>query len=174
MARDHARLLVSIWEDADWTSLDTASQTVYSALISSPDLSWCGIAPLLPQRIARGARDLTERKVRVAFTELTKRRFLVIDEETAEILVRSYVRHDGILKQPNVTKALVRALDRVHSDALAEAVKVELARLLTAEPTLRGWQTITEEWPQLFAELLAKGKPNPSANPSVIPSRKAG
>ena len=174
MARDHARLLVSIWDDDDWTSLDTASQTVYSSLISSPDLSWCGVAPLLPQRIARNASDLTERKVRTAFGALTARRFLVIDNETAEILVRSYVRHDGILKQPNVTKALVRALDRVHSPALVEAVKVELARLLADEPDHKGWDTIRSGWPELFTELHAKGQPNPSANPSTTPIRKAG
>jgi len=174
MARDHARLLVSIWDDDDWTSLDTASQTVYSSLISSPDLSWCGVAPLLPQRIARNATDLTERKVRNSFGSLVQRRFLIIDEETAEILVRSYVRHDGILKQPNVTKALVRAMDRVHSDHLLEAVKVELSRLLIDEPDHKGWDTIRSGWPELYAELLPKGQRNPSANPSDITSRKAG
>lgn len=164
---------MSIWDDDDWTSLDTASQTVYSSLISSPDLSWCGVAPLLPQRLARGARDLTERKVRNAFAELTQRRFLIIDNETAEILVRSYVRHDGILKQPNVTKALVRAMDRVHSDTLVDAVKVELARLLIDEPDHKGWDTIRSGWPELFAELHAKGQTNPSGIPSIIPTRKA-
>ena len=157
MARDHARLLVSIWDDPDWISLDSSAQTVYSSLISSRDLSWCGVAPLLPQRIVRLAKDLTERKVRNALADLADRRFLIIDDETAEILVRSYVRHDGILKQPNVTKALAKSLDRVHSETLVAAVKVELGRLLEDQPDLRGWDAIRSGWPELFAELHARG-----------------
>lgn len=174
MARDHARLLVTIWDDADFIAHTTAAQSVYFSLIASRDLSWCGVAPLLPQRLIRNASDLTERKVRSAMAELAATRFLVIDHKTAEVLVRSYVRHDGILKQPNVTKALVRALDRVHSDDLRAAVKVELARLLVDDPDHKGWDTIRSGWPDLFAELHAKGKPNPSAIPSIRPSRKAG
>lgn len=174
MARDHARLLVSIWDDPDFVSLATPAQSVYFSLISSPDLSWCGVAPLLPQRLIRNAFDLTERKVKQSMSDLAERRFLIIDPDTAEVLVRTYVRHDGILKQPNVTKALVRALDRVHSEALVEAVKVELGRLLSDEPDHKGWDTIRSGWPELFAELHAKATPNPSANPSGTSSRKAG
>jgi hypothetical protein len=174
MARDHARLLVTIWDDADFVSRTTDAQSVYFSLISSRDLSWCGVAPLLPQRLVRNAANLTERKVRSAMAELANARFLILDHETAEVLVRSYVRHDGILKQPNVTKALARALDRVHSDRLRDAVKVELARLLVDQPDHKGWDVIRSGWPDLFAELLAKGQPNPSATPSITPSRKAG
>ena len=165
MARDHARLLVSIWTDDDWTVLDSCTQVTYLSLISSPDLSWCGVAPLLPKRLARHSADLSERKVRSSLARLEESKHLIIDRDTAEILVRTYVRHDGILKQPNVTKALVRALDRVHSDALREAVKVELSRLLTDEPDLKGWPTVQSIAPELFAELHAKGSRNPSGNP---------
>lgn len=170
MARDHARLLVSIWDDPEWVSLKTMQQNAYLALISSSDLSWCGVAPLLPQRLAGLAGDLTERKVRSALDTLADLRFLVIDHTTAEILVRSYVRHDGILKQPNVTKALVRALDRVHSDTLVDTVKAELARHLRDEPDLRGWDVIRSGWPDLYDQISRKG----SANPSPNPLRKAG
>lgn len=170
MARDHARLLVSIWDDADWVALDSCTQLAYLSLVSSRDLSWCGVAPLLPKRIARNFADGTERKVRTSLGRLEAARFVVIDHDTAEVLVRSYVRHDGILKQPNVTKALVRALDRVHSDTLRDAVKDELGRLLGEEPDLRGWDTIRSEWPELFEELLTKG----SRNPSPKPLRKVG
>ena len=174
MARDHARLLVSTWDDAEFVSLTTSAQSVYFSLISSPDLSWCGVAPLLPQRLIRNAADLTERKVKQAMADLAERRFLIIDTDTAEVLVRTYVRHDGILKQPNVTKALVRAMDRVHSAALVEVVKGELGRLLTDEPDHKGWDTIRSGWPELFDELHAKANPNPSANPSNKPLRKVG
>lgn len=174
MARDHARLLVSIWDDNEFVSLDSCTQVVYFSLISSRDLSWCGVAPLLPKRIARNFADGSDRKVTNSLSRLERGNFLVVDRDTSEVLVRSYVRHDGILKQPNVTKALVRAMDRVHSDRLLVAVKAELGRHLADEPDLKGWATIRSGWPELFAELQAKGKPNPSAIPSITPSRKAG
>ena len=170
MARDHARLLVSIWSDEEFVTLKVAQQMTYLSLISSPDLSWCGVAPLLPQRTARLAADLTEAKVRAALDELQGRRFLVIDDATAEIAVRSYVRHDGILKQPNVTKAMVKALLRIHSDDVAGVIRDELARELRENPDAKGWPSVRSEQPELFAELQEKA----SQNPSPDPLRKVG
>lgn len=170
MAREHARLLVSIWSDPDWLALDSVQQITYLSLISSKDLSWCGVAPLLPQRIAGLATDLTERKARASLDVLSERRFLILDRQTAEIGVRSFVRHDGILKQPNVTKALVRAMDRVHSDLILDVIKGELARELAENPSAKGWPYVKSESPELFAELHRKG----SANPSQKPLRKVG
>lgn len=169
MARDHARLLVSIWTDPEWTSLAGYQQTTYLALLGSVDLSWCGVAPLIPRRLVGASSDLTERRVRQSLDELAARRLLVIDTDTAEVAVRTYVRHDGILKQPNVTKAMVRALDRIHSDLLRSAVISELGRLLKDEPNLRGWATIRAAFPEVFDQINGKGSGNPSRNPSGGP-----
>lgn len=175
MAREYARLLVSIWDDPEWVGLTSTQQMTYLALLSSRDLSWCGVAPLLPQRLASGSADLTERKVRQALTELTDGpgRFLVADEQTAEILVRTYVRHDDILKQPNVTKAMVRAIPKVRSKRLQQAITVELWRKHQDNPNLRGWDTLQSESPELFAVVSATPSPGPFGNPSANPSRKA-
>lgn len=170
MARDHARLLVSIWADEDFTRLTSAQQLTYLSLISSPDLSWCGVLPLLPQRLALLSSDATERKVRANLTALEDRRFIVTDEVTAEVLVRSYVRHDNLLRQPNVVKAMVKALQRVHSDHLQEVVIGELARAFREDPDAKGWPIIRSEQPELFARVSA----NPSPNPSENPLRKVG
>lgn len=166
MARDHARIGVDIWDDPEWTALTSLQQTVYLALISARGLSYCGVLPLIPARLARVARDLSVRKVTAALDALEAGRFLVIDHDTAEILVRSYVRHDGLLKQPNVTKALVSALRKVDSARIREAVKVELARLLAEQPDARGWGGYRAMDPEGFAELLARASGNPSGNPS--------
>ena len=64
MARKHARLLLSIWDDRDFTALDPTEQIVYLGICSSRDLSWCGVAPLLPKRLIRNSRNVNERKVR--------------------------------------------------------------------------------------------------------------
>lgn len=177
MARDHARISLDIWDDNDWTSLTSVQQIAYLTLISSPDLSYCGVLPYLPARYALLAKDWTERKFAAAITALEAGRFVIVDRTTAEVLVRSYVRHDGLLKQPNVTKALVKAYNRVHSEHLRAAIRVELARLLREIPEARGWQGLIDTSPELLDELHAtplpkgstKGSENPSANPEATP-----
>lgn len=173
MARNHARLLVSLWNDPDWLALTSHQHDVYAALLTTHDLSWCGVAPLLPQRLVAWAADLTLRKVQAALEVLASEvagRFLVIDPATAEILIRSYVRHDDLLKQPNVTKAMVRSIPKVRSKIIQQAITVELGRKFQEDPDLKGWDTLRAEDPELYAKVSA----NPSANPFGNPSRKAG
>lgn len=166
MAREHIRLLVSIWDDPDFVALVPAEQTVYLALAGSRDLSWCGVAPLLPKRIARCAKGLTERKVSNHIAALVAKRFLLVDNETDEVAVRTYVRHDKIIGSPNVTKAMGRALGMVRSEQIADGIKDELARLLADEPDAKGWPSLKTAYPELMAEVIAKSSANPSANPS--------
>lgn len=183
MARTHIRLLTSIQEDPDWCALTTVQQQIYLAILLSDDMSWCGVAPLLPQRLIGFASDLTERKVKLAIAALASKRFVVVDDKTAEVLVRSYVRHDGILKQPNVTKAMVAAIGKVHSPALRSVVIDELGRLMREDPPPErlpetetggrkqkehGWWIIADHFAGLYAEIekaSGKGFRNPSANP---------
>ena len=173
MARRHARILVSIWDDADFVALTSAQQVVYFAVLSSKDLSWCGVNPLLPQRFSRISSDLTERKAIAAFDVLTARRFLVADYGTAEVAARTFVRHDDILAQPNVAKAMGRAIGLVRSEAIRESILTELARTLEERPDAKGWPSLRAAYPELFAEVVAKGSENPSPNPSGNPYGKA-
>lgn len=53
MARDHARIYTSIWDDPDFLALGESEQLTYLKLVSSPDVTWCGVLPLLPQRPGR-------------------------------------------------------------------------------------------------------------------------
>lgn len=174
MAREFARLMTSIWQDDDFIRLTSGPQLTYLALISSPDLSWCGVVPLLPQRLALLSVDVTERKIRNNLAALEGSRFVVTDTTTAELAVRSYVRHDNILRQPNVVKAMVKALNRVHSPRLRGVIEAELGRAHQQNPEAKGWPTIRSEAPELFARIQGTGSSNPSANPFGNPSRKAG
>lgn len=168
MARKHARLLLSIWDDADFTALAPTEQSVYFGIISSRDLSWCGVAPLLPQRLVRNAAGLTERKIASALDRLCKDRFVVIDRDTAELAVRTFVRHDEIMRQPNVVKAMATALDRVHSDRLRDVILDEVARDYVENPGYPGWKTLENSFPMVSAKVHEKASRNPSANPSEM------
>lgn len=169
MARDHARMLTSMWDDPDFTALSCAEIVTYWSLAASRDLSWCGVAPLLPQRLASNARDLSVAKARAHLAALQRQRFIVIDDTTAEVCVRTYVRHDGIINQPNVVKAMVRALDQVRSPSIIETIKDELARLMGERPDAKGWQTILAIAPELFGDLNARAMTNPKGKGSPNP-----
>jgi len=157
MGRDHARVRVDIWSDPDFLELTSVQQLAYLVLISSRDLSYAGVVPYVPARYALLSRDWTERKFAAALRGLEQRRFVLLDLDTAEVLVRSYVRHDGLLKQPNVAKALVRAFYRIHSEHLQDAVVGELRRLYADDPDARGWVGFREASEELFARVSAKG-----------------
>lgn len=166
MARKHARILVSIWDDEDFVALTAVQQVVYFAVLSSKDLSWCGVNPLLPQRFAGIACDITERRALAAFDVLAERRFLIADHDTAEVAARTFVRHDDILQQPNVTKAMGRAIGLVRSHTIREAIIAELTRAHRELPDAKGWGSLRLAYPELFAEVIGKGSGNPSPNPS--------
>lgn len=168
MARKHARLMLSIWDDREFTALSPTEQVVYFGLCSSRDLSWCGVAPLLPKRLVRNARGLTERKVSAALERLSHDRFIVVDTDTDELAVRTFIRHDEVMKQPNVVKAMAEALKRVHSDRLHEVIVDELARDYHDNPAYSGWNTLRECFPKVWAQVEEMGYRNPSANPSEM------
>jgi len=167
MARDHARILLSIWDDPDWLALNSVQHDVYWAIASGRDLSYCGVAPLIPARYQHIASDMNPRRFMSAVDVLEARRFVVTDRATAEVLIRSYVRHDGILKLPNVTKALVTAMKRVHSGLIQEAMTEELVRLYIENPTEKGWHGFADADPEGFAILKAKCSPKGSGKGSA-------
>lgn len=172
MAREHARIWVSIWEDQDFLDLEPIEQWVYFALCSNKDLSYCGVVDYVPERFMRLAKGLTKRRFTAALAVLRDANFVVVDERTVELLVRSYVRHDGILKVPNVAKAMVRALYRTHSRQLRDVVVAELVRARIEEPDAAGWRGVKSESEALFVDICAKASANGFGNPSANPFGK--
>lgn len=172
MARDHARIAVRIWSDPDFIALKPDAQLAYLMLVSNPDLSWCGVADYVPARFVKLSDGMTPRRFEAAVDVLRARRFVLTDDRTAEVLVRSYVRHDGLLKQPNVAKAMVRAVARTHSATLRDAVVDELVRAKGDDPAAKGWVGVESEDPELYAHICLAANLNPSGNPSSNPSGK--
>jgi len=170
MARKFARLYVNIWSDPDFVALHTDEQVVYLGLISSADISWCGVNPLLPQRFAGLAANLTEHKARRAFATLQETRFVIVDTDTAEIAARTFIRHDEVMRQPNIAKAMGRALGLVRSDRIREAILDELGREFATDPGLRGWASLQAAYPDIYDKAVAKASGNPSRKGSRKPS----
>jgi hypothetical protein len=131
MPRDHARLLTKMWrDDEDWRSLPVQAQHMYFLLLSQPTLSYAGTLDITMTRWARLADGLTVDQIDKAIRLLEDRRFLVIDWATEELMIRTFLRNDGVYKQPNPLKAAVRvAIDEVESDLIREAMATELRRV---------------------------------------------
>jgi hypothetical protein len=115
-----------IWVDDDWRALSARAQWCYVLVLSQPDLSYAGVIPYRPGRWARLAGGVTASGVEQAVAELETCRYVLVDRETGELLVRSFVRNDGVLRSPNLVKAMWNAYREIVSAPLREALDVEL------------------------------------------------
>lgn len=155
MARDHARLQTAIWNDEDFRNLTADAQHAYFTAMSQPDLSYAGVMTYFPGRLAALAKGNTTKRVETAVKALEKERFLVIDQDTHELLVRTYIRHDGVLARANMGKAMGRALERVVSMRLRQAIFDHLAACYRLDPKAAGWAGYSDLYPDGFAKVQA-------------------
>jgi hypothetical protein len=136
---DHAKVRRNIWADEDFRELPARSQWLYLYVITSPTLSYCGVADWRPARIAAATADLTARDVEVAAVELEMGHYLIIDRDTEEALVRSWVKHDELMDRWNMAAAMTRTYAQVASKVLRGVIVHELKRLKKDQPDLSGW-----------------------------------
>ena len=151
MARDRANINTNIWTDQDWRDLPIAQQHLYLLLTSHPTLSYAGVVDWREARLAAMTADATPETIREAAEGLQAERFVFIDDETEEILVRSFLRHDGLLKQPKLSISMVNAYGAIASSRIREVVTHELQRLHSEHPE---WAAFGQE--KVLA--LVKGK----------------
>ena len=139
MARGHGRILTSIWEDSDFKALDPTEQRLYLFLISQPNLNHAGLLDLTLRRWAQKARGLTVAELEKTIATLEDARFVVVDHDSEELLIRSFIRNDGVWKQPKVMGAMVSGALEISSWQLRRALLAEMDRIpleeLSDEPT---------------------------------------
>lgn len=154
MARDHSRIKLSIWDDPDFIALTESEQRAYFVLKSHKGLSRCGVTSYIPAHFERLARDTTVARFKAAVKGLRTAKFVVIDDHTQELLVRSYVRHDGVLDRVNMGKAVGTAYESIISEPIKRAICAELARLIQERPDLPGWEGLAFTSPKAHAIAL--------------------
>lgn len=159
MAREHAQIRVRIWQDDDFRDLPPDAQHLYFVLLTAPLLSYCGVTDWRPKRIASQSAGWREELVMKAGYTLHDLRYLVIDEDTEEVLIRSFVRNDGLMKQPRMAVSMANAYAATASKSIRGVMIHELIRLHNDEPELSGWSK-----PQALALLDL-----PSINPNDLP-----
>lgn len=72
--------------------------------------------------------------------ELQSERFIFIDEDTEEVMIRSFIRHDGLLKNPKITVSMVNAYGAIASNKIREVFIHELIRMHTEQPELKAFE----------------------------------
>jgi hypothetical protein len=165
MAREHARVKLSIWEDDDHRDLSLAAQHLYYVLMIHPKLDYAGVTDWRPSKLVGFTRGWTVEDIEIAAKELSDQRYIVIDESTEEVLIRSFIRNDELLGSPNMAVAVRKAHAAISSILLRGVIVHELVRLHADRPAMKGWSELSD--------LLSKRSIDPSTAPSFNPSVRA-
>jgi hypothetical protein len=175
LANDYARVVRSIWADDDFRALSHHAQWLYFHLLTSPAINYCGVTDWRPSRIAALTQDMTADAVEAASVELEAELYTIVDRDSEEVLIRSFIRHDGLMTSPNMAAAMVKAHAATVSKAIRGVVVHELKRLHKDDPDLRGWgrpevklllKRDALDPREAFDQLPAYGFDLPSVNPS--------
>ena len=141
MAREKANVQTSLWGNPEWKGLGVVEQWLYFHLLSHPRLSYAGVADWLPKRVAAASSGLTVDQVEQAGRGLQSARFVFVDESTDEVLVRSFLRHDGLLKQPRLSVSMVNAFSGIASLNIQKIVVNELQKLADEFPEWKAFES---------------------------------
>lgn len=121
MARRFAQILTEIWS-TDFTERSANAQRVYFLLISQPDLAATGVLGLSERRWSKLASDTKRDGIEDGLRELAEHAYVMVDEDAEELLIRTYMRHDGGWRNPNHRKTIAANYQLIHSQKLRAVV----------------------------------------------------
>lgn len=140
MARDRASIRIDMWGDGDWRDLPLGAQHLYMLLLSHPKLSYAGVTEWHPGKLAAMTHDATAADVLSFAAVLESRGFIVVEPSTDEVLIRSFIKHDGLMKQPKLVVSMTTAYAAVASRRLQLVIADEVQKMSGREPEMRAWQ----------------------------------
>lgn len=162
MARKFSQWNLDAWNDPDFRALPAPAQHLYMLLWTSPGLSYCGVHDWRPARLVGRAAGLTEDVIRTIADCLIARHFLVVDEESEEVLIRSWIRFDGLMERTKMAVAMVNAYTEVSSPTLRGVIVHELAKIKSLAPDLMCWRNDKVAKVVEHPDVDAKGLPVPT------------
>lgn len=165
---DYGKLLSRIWSDPEFTALDARAQQMYCLLISYSTRNHAGVLPLTLKRWAKSTADASIENVTATLRRLVAAKFVAIDWDSEELLIRTYIRNDEVYRQPNLLKSALKFALQVESIALRWVLHDELLRLpehkdlheteATANALVKG---VNRTLPEGFGEGLPEGITEP-------------
>src|SRR5690606_17828214 len=103
-------------------------------------MSYAGVVDWRPKRIAALSSNGSAAEVEARAARLQAQGFVLVDDDTEEILVRSFVKHDGLLKHPKLPVSLALAFSAIGSRKIRRVVAFELQKHFEREPDLAAWR----------------------------------
>lgn len=162
-----------IWSDREFTALDARPQQIFMLLISYPTRNYAGVLPLTLRRWSNATADATPDNVKAALHVLAETKFILVDWNTEEVLIRTFIRNDEVYRQPNVMKSAMKDVLKVESQLLRAALRDELMKLPphnndeNTKVTAKGLvETLPEPFPNPSETLPASPKGTPVETPS--------
>ena len=164
MAREHARIMCSVWRPGDdFRERSPDAQRLYFLLLSQRELNNAGVIPFMASKWARCSKHTDVEDVERALAELEANHYVVVDRDTEELLVRTFIRNDGIVKQPNMLKSALRLAVQIESEKLRHALAYELVRM--------GLPDTLATAAAIAPKIVRQASENPSPNPSTDPAQ---
>lgn len=175
MARSQARIHTSVWRNPDFIKLTAAAQATYWMVLSQPDVNMAGVVAYMPERWETFRAD---GDIHADLAELEHHGFLVVDPDSREVWVRSFIKHDGVIAGPKTRSAMWSAWRGVFSPvirarfvALLDGVSVTVKDSTTdalREPVENGWITagdLAEARRNIPADTPSQPGDNPASDP---------
>ncbi len=129
MPRSFARITTTIWRDRDFTNLTMAQQGLYFMLESQSEISAAGTLALTVRRWSKNASDLTPELLEQELRTLESEGHVCIDEDTEELLVRTFIKWDGGYENSKRRPVIRDAALAIQSPRLRAVVAAELTKL---------------------------------------------
>lgn len=131
--REYAKNLFATWSDEDFCQQPIFDKLLYQVLAGQRAVNAAGIQPINFTRWRKAMRDgdtlPTEEQLRAALNRMEHRRYVYLDEDTGEVLIRSRMRRDELDKQPTAFLAALRLLAVLDSPKFAAVMLTELDRM---------------------------------------------
>ena len=176
MARTYARVLTNIWENDDFRTLSADAKLLYLHLISRRDLSSAGHCIIRERQWATQALEGDTQRAATALSELETDRYVIIDDDSGELLIRTFIRHDGGYRNPKHRRGIESAIAAIDSRALRNIAHESLSSALAGptdgypqdEPDVRSEPDETPGEPQSDCQSDCQSNSNPILPEAVI------
>lgn len=165
MANAAALINESLWRrDREFQRLPRMAQCTYCQILSQKDLDTAGGLTLYLDLLVKACDELTVDQLKADFAVLEERRFLFVDYDTDELLVRSYARLvSGAGAKNRAWLSVPKNARLIASPKLRHELAVELRRLRRRDAN------------DLADEIDPLPTPSePPTNPLVTPSKNEG
>lgn len=130
MPRDRrANIGTGIWSEPSMRSLTRRQRDAYLLALTQADVNRCGVLPYRLRYLAGLATDTTPADLAQDYDDLTTSRHVIVDHTDELMLLRTYIKHDGLLSQPLVVVSMIRDYYNVSSPTIRTAILAELRRL---------------------------------------------